>query len=73
MTTASVLITVSNTWNVTSEKCDKEEKLTRCGKDLVALAARELRETPSIKEQALRLMREWIMKNPDIKNVRTGT
>lgn len=71
MTTASVLITVRNSWNAANEKCEKEESFKKGSKDLLALAARELRETPSTKEQALKLMREWIAKNPDIRNIRT--
>lgn len=72
MTTTSVLLTVNTTWSATSDKCDKEETVIKCGRDLVALAARELRETPTTREQALRLMKEWIAKNPDVINVRTG-
>lgn len=76
MSTASLLLTVGTTWGPVSDKCEKEkEKLHGIGRaELVTMvAAQELRETPAAREQALRLMRDWISQNPDIKNVRQGT
>lgn len=71
MTTASILLTVTTTWNVTNEKYEKEfERLGRSLKNTVAEARKELRETPSMKEQTLSIMREWIQQNKDIENVR---
>lgn len=72
MTTASVLLTVGTTWSASSEKCDKEERLSRSPWNHVAVAALELRETPATRDQALRMMREWIQKNGDIRNVKQG-
>ncbi|KAM3968984.1 retinaldehyde-binding protein 1 [Aphomia sociella] len=69
MTTASVLLTVATTWNVNSEKVDKS-RIARTTQSLAAEAAKEIRETPTIREQALHIMREWIQKNNDIRNVR---
>ncbi|KAI8430954.1 hypothetical protein MSG28_001063 [Choristoneura fumiferana] len=69
MTTASVLLTVSNNWNSSTEKCEKEV-LGRAARSVAAVAARELRETPATREQALRIMRDWLQKNPDVANVR---
>lgn len=71
MTTASVLLTVSNNWNTSTEKCEKEV-LGRTARSVAAVAARELRETPSTREQALRIMRDWLEKNQDVANVRQG-
>ncbi|XP_068618448.1 retinaldehyde-binding protein 1 [Battus philenor] len=70
MTTASVLLTVGTTWSTTSDTCEKDERVGRTPWNTSAVAARELRETPSGREQALRIMREWIQQNTDIKNVR---
>ncbi|CAK1588646.1 unnamed protein product [Parnassius mnemosyne] len=70
MTTASVLLTVGTTWSAASDKCDKEERVGRIPWNYTAVAARELRETPAIREQALQIMREWIQQNKDIRNVR---
>ncbi|XP_026757873.1 retinaldehyde-binding protein 1-like [Galleria mellonella] len=69
MTTASVLLTVATTWNVASDKVDKS-RIARTTQSLAAEAAKELRETTATREQALRIMRDWIQKNNDIKNVR---
>ncbi|KOB79312.1 Cellular retinaldehyde binding protein [Operophtera brumata] len=68
MTTASVLLTVSTSWNV----CDKVDKecITRTVTKIAADAAKELRETPATRAEGLRLMREWIQQNCDVKNVR---
>lgn len=73
MTTASMLLTVATTWNVSTDKIDKEGCLTMATKHVTAEAAKEVRESPSTKEQALTIMREWIQQNIDIKNVRQGT
>ncbi|XP_072930560.1 clavesin-2 [Epargyreus clarus] len=70
MTTASVLLTVSTTWTTNSEKCEKDERLGRVARNVAAVAARELRETPATREQAVRIMRDWIHQNNDIENVR---
>ncbi|VVD02790.1 clavesin-2 [Leptidea sinapis] len=70
MTTASVLLTVGTTWGSNNDRCDNDEKLGNNACNPAAVAAKELRETPAIREQALRIMREWIQQNPDIKNVR---
>ncbi|XP_013189272.2 retinaldehyde-binding protein 1 [Amyelois transitella] len=72
MSTASVLFTVGTTWNVSSDKVDKG-RLTRNGQNLAAITAetaKELRETPAIRDQTLQMMRDWIQKNGDIRNVR---
>ncbi|XP_028170831.1 clavesin-1-like [Ostrinia furnacalis] len=69
MTTASVLLTVSTTWNLNSEKIDKG-KVGRSPQSIAAETAKELRETPATREQGLKIMREWIQQNCDIKNVR---
>lgn len=70
MTTASVLLTVSTSWNV-CEKVDKE-CITGQVTKIAAEAAKELRETPSTRAEGLRLMRDWIQQNCDVKNVRQG-
>ncbi|XP_041986718.1 retinaldehyde-binding protein 1 [Aricia agestis] len=68
-TTANVLITMStNNWNSNNEKYQKH--FCRDLKNIATVAEKELRETPSTKEQALNIMREWIQKNNDIRNVR---
>lgn len=72
MTTASVLLTVSTTWGTNSDLCDKEDRVSRSVRNIAAVAARELRETPGTRDQALKIMRDWIEQNSDIKNVRTG-
>lgn len=72
MTTASVLLTVGTTWTANNDGCDKEERVGRTMRNVSAVAARELRETPATREQAIRIMRDWIQKNTDIKNVRQG-
>ncbi|CAH2034625.1 unnamed protein product, partial [Iphiclides podalirius] len=69
MTTASVLLTVGTAWGAASENCDKE-CANRPPWNHAAVAARELRESPSIREQTLRIMREWLQKNGDVRNVR---
>ncbi|KAL0851975.1 hypothetical protein ABMA28_000252 [Loxostege sticticalis] len=69
MTTASVLLTVTTTWNLNSEKIEKG-KVGRSIQSIAAETAKELRETPATREQALRIMRDWIQQNGDIKNVR---
>lgn len=71
MTTASVLFTVGTTWGPITEKHDKEKENARSF-NVAEIAARELRETPNIREQTLNIMREWIQKNTDIRNVRQG-
>lgn len=71
MTTASVLLTVTTTWNLTSEKLDRG-KVGRTAQNIAAETAKELRETPATRDQALRLMRDWIQQNNDIRNVRQG-
>lgn len=71
MTTASVLFTVSTSWNV-YEKVEKE-CITRTTTKLAAEAAKELRETPATRADGLRVMREWIQQNCDVKNVREGS
>lgn len=68
-----MLLTVATTWNVSTDKIDKEGCLTMATKHVTAEAAKEVRESPSTKEQALTIMREWIQQNIDIKNVRQGT
>lgn len=74
MTTASILLTVTTTWSVSNEKHEKDfERLGPSLKNIVAEATKELRETPSMKEQTLSIMREWIQQNKDIANVRQGT
>ncbi|XP_075990654.1 clavesin-1-like [Anticarsia gemmatalis] len=71
MTTASVLLTVTTTWNISTDKIDKEGScLGRSIKHITAEAAKEVRESPATKEQALAIMREWVQQNGDIKNVR---
>ncbi|RVE51042.1 hypothetical protein evm_004333 [Chilo suppressalis] len=70
MTTASVLLTVTTTWNLTSEKPEKTGKVGRSLQSIAAERVKELRETPATREQALRIMREWIQQNKDIRNVR---
>lgn len=71
MTTASVLLTVGTTWGTVTDKHDKEKENTRL-LNIAEIAARELRETPNTREESLRIMREWIQKNTDIRNVRQG-
>lgn len=71
MTTASVLLTVGTTWSSVNEKPDKDSGVTRV-RNLAEIADRELRETPAMREQTLRIMREWIQNNSDIRNVRQG-
>ncbi|XP_053624354.1 alpha-tocopherol transfer protein-like [Plodia interpunctella] len=71
MSTASVLLTVGTTWGICSEKADKGRG--RNGQNLgtiVLETSKELRETPAGREQALDIMRKWIQKNGDIRNVR---
>ncbi|CAF4751536.1 unnamed protein product [Pieris macdunnoughi] len=68
MTTASVLLTVSTNWGA-NDLCEKDG-IVRKVRNTAEVAARELRESPATKEQALLNMREWIQKNPDIRNVR---
>lgn len=68
MTTASVLLTVS-TWSCSGDKCEREV-VGRAARSVAAVAARELRETAATREQALRLMREWLRQNKDVANVR---
>nr|XP_026500783.1 clavesin-1 [Vanessa tameamea] len=70
MTTAHVLLNVSTTWTANNDICEKDERVGRSIRNIAAVAARELRETPATKEQAIRIMRDWIQKNNDIKNVR---
>lgn len=72
MQSASVLLTVGTTWGTGNEKREEDLMSHTPGKHM-AVAARELRETPSTREQALKIMREWIQKNHDIRNVRQGT
>lgn len=72
MTTASVLMTVTTSWNVSGEKIDKEGCLAKSIKNCVSEAAQEIRETPAIRDQGLRIMREWIQQNNDIRNVLLG-
>lgn len=71
MSTTSVLFTVGTTWGPITEKHDKERENAR-PRNLAEIAASELRETPATREQALRIMREWVQKNTDIRNVRQG-
>lgn len=71
MTTASVLLTVGTTWGTITDKNDREKENAR-SLNVAEIAARELRETPNTREQSLRIMREWIQKNTDIRNVRQG-
>lgn len=71
MTTASMLMTVTTMWNVSNDKMDKETScLGRKIKHIIAEAAKEVRENPTAKEQALTIMREWIQQNCDVKNIR---
>lgn len=71
MTTASVLLTVGTTLGNITEKHGKEKE-NAGSLNVTEIAARELRETPNTREQTLRIMREWIQKNNDIRNVRQG-
>ncbi|XP_030031130.2 retinaldehyde-binding protein 1 [Manduca sexta] len=71
MTTASILMTVTTTWNVTNEKHEKDGgRLGHTLRIVVADAVKELRETSTIKDQTLHIMRDWIQQNNDIVNVR---
>ncbi|XP_045509997.1 clavesin-1 [Colias croceus] len=65
MTTASMLLTVGTT--LASNECEKDDLISCKVRNTAAV---ELRETPATREQALHIMREWIQKNTDIKNVR---
>ncbi|KAJ0183911.1 hypothetical protein K1T71_000334 [Dendrolimus kikuchii] len=70
MTTASLLL-ITTTFSVNSEKSDKDENnAANCLRNIVAECAKQLRETPTAREQALSILREWIYQNTDIKNVR---
>ncbi|XP_013179096.1 PREDICTED: alpha-tocopherol transfer protein-like [Papilio xuthus] len=69
MQSANVLLTVSTTLGTGDEKRE-DDIMSHTPGDFMAVAARELRETSSIREQALSIMREWIQKNHDIRNVR---
>lgn len=40
--------------------------------ELKELAENELRETSSSRDHALKAMRDWIMSNPRISNIRLG-
>lgn len=40
--------------------------------ELKELAENELRETSSTRDHALKAMRDWIMSNPRISNIRLG-
>ncbi|XP_049886291.1 clavesin-1 [Pectinophora gossypiella] len=69
MSTASFLLTVTTSWGAVTDKCDKEKERPKL--NIAEVAAKELRETPATRDQALRIMREWIQQNNDIRNVRT--
>ncbi|KAI5647042.1 CRAL/TRIO domain-containing protein [Phthorimaea operculella] len=67
---ASFLLTVTTSWGAVPEKCAEKEQ-DRQKLNIAEIAGRELRETPATREQALRIMREWVQQNTDIRNVRT--
>lgn len=72
MTTAGLLF-ITTTLNVSNEKSEKEEnRVMKNLRSIVAEHALQLRETPSTKEHALAIMREWINQNTDIRNIRQG-
>lgn len=41
--------------------------------EVIRMARNELREEDSLKEQALQQFADWVKKNHDLQNVRTGT
>jgi hypothetical protein len=47
--------------------------MTGLKEEVARVADRELRENKSTREQMLEQLREWIRKNPDISNCRTGS
>jgi hypothetical protein len=68
MTTTRVII--SYQWGAGN----KDKTAMASLKEEVALVAdRELRENKSTREKMLEQFREWIRKNPDICNCRTGS
>lgn len=74
MSTAGFLLTVTTAWNVSSDKVEKG-RLPRGSQHLASIAAetaRELRETPATREQALCILRDWLKQNGDVRNVRQG-
>lgn len=70
MTTGNLILFPAR-WNVKSKISAKiESPVTKSLADIVTETAKELRETQSTKAQALAMMREWICKNMDIRNIR---
>jgi hypothetical protein len=66
MTTTRVIM--SYQWGVGNDK----PAMTGLKEEVARVADRELRESKSTREQMLEQFREWIRKNPDICNCRTG-
>lgn len=50
-----------------------DAKSTELPKHVQQVALNELREDESTRTQSILAFRQWVMKNPDITNVSTGT
>lgn len=50
-----------------------DAKSAELPKDVQQVALDELREDESTRTQSLLAFRQWVMKNPDITNISTGT
>jgi len=68
MTTARVIM--SYQWGAGN---NDKAAMTGLKEEVARVADRELRENKSTREQMLEQFREWIRKNPDICNCRTGS
>lgn len=51
---------------------EPDEYVCKLSKETQEIAREELREDEYTRQSALASMREWIMQNPKIKNVRMG-
>jgi hypothetical protein len=60
---------MSYQWGAANDKA----AMTGLKEEVARVAYRELRENKSTREQMLEQFREWIRKNPDICNCRTGS
>jgi hypothetical protein len=67
MTTTRVIM--SYQWGAANDKA----AMAGLKEEVARVAGRELRENKSTREQMLLQFREWIRKNPDICNCRTGS
>jgi len=67
MTAARVIM--SYQWGAGNDKA----AMIGLKEEVARVADRELRENKSTREQMLEQFREWILKNPDISNCRTGS